>query len=310
MRSYKKLFTELGPGDISDKQITKIEKSPDIFQHSVLFQFNNRYLKPLFGRGKEIKADLYLKQFSTRIGEKGYTIEVEDFLEISFKEEGRPVTAFSRLSQEETIELFSLVKACCQLKILGLQFENLKYNPPFRGRAKEFYTNLLSSESQTESYLFNFYPVKTIPKLSEDELKGLHFDGMSNELYISGKTYGITFVSKSQTLENVPILYDLKKNVFYKDLSRSITDDKLKIKGKDEGFGFFIDEDKKNELMERITNIQNKFSRYSKIRERLYTKLIQKLGFEMKGNDQFIFPKEEVQKLKDQFKNIVERKLN
>jgi len=267
-------------------------------------------LKPLFGRGKQIKSDLYFKQFSTTIGGKNYTIEVEDFLEISFKEDGRPITAFSRLSQEETIELFSLVKACCQLKVLSLEFENLKHNPPFTGRSKDFYKNLLSSESESKSYVFNFYPIKTIPKLTEDELKGLHFDGMSNELFISGKTYGISFVSKSQTLDNVPIVYDLKKGIFFKDLSKALTDDKLKIKGKDEGYGFFVDEDKKNELMGRITNIQNKFSRYSRIRERLYTKLIQKLGFQMKGNDKFILPQDRVQKLKDQFKNIVERKLN
>lgn len=310
MKRYKKLFSELGPGDISDKQISKIEKSPDIFEYSILFEFNNRYLKPLFGRGKKVKVDLNFKQFFTTIGDKKYIIEIEDFLEISFKEEGMPVTGFSRLSQDETIELFSIIKACCQLKVLGLEFDGLNSRSPFRGSSDIFYKRLLSSESQSKNYTFNFFPVKTIPKLTEDELKGLHFDGMSNELYISGKTYGITFVSKSQTLENVPIIYDLKKKIFYKDLSRSITDSRLKIKGKDEGFGFFIDEDKNNELMERITNIQNKFSRYSRIRERLYTRLIQRLGFQMKGNDQFIFPKEGVQKLKDQFKNIVERRLN
>ncbi len=308
MTPYKSLFQELGPGDISDTQLEGIKTSKDIFEYKIKFSLNNKYLSPLFSGTDEIRVNIDFKDFLVSVGDKTYEIEIDENLEISFKEKGRTVTGFSELDRDSLIELFSRVKAVCQLKTLSVIYPFMSLEEISNLSKPDYYSKLLDSKEEMRGLIFKFYPIKTVPKLSDEDLIGLKLDQTYGDLYIDGNYYGVVLKTKSKEEPLRAFIYSLKNKLFYRDLTKTISDSKLKTN--EDGYGFFIEPDKKNELMKRISNIENKFSKYSRIRERLYTKIITSLGLEMKGTDQFVLPRNEIKKLEQKFEETIERKLS
>lgn len=280
MTKYKRLFSELGPGSVSDSQISGIS-SADYTQYSISFKGESslylmedkniiKKIKKLLGNGqKKLTMDLdSFGEFQTKIGNKTFKINCGDTIE--FFRTDKDISDLVGLSRDESIELFSAIKACIQVSnIFKDRFGNLNLDEVYD--EKDFIKEM---KKVLPNQTYEFAAIEGESSI----VNGIEYSYFNDKLYVnkgSYKVYSYSNRSKKFSLDAI-------SDAVYKKSQFKMVDSIKQMKDKDKYY--VLGEDNYERLVNDLKEIQNqikKGSRVSSIREKLYLNILNKLGYKV-----------------------------
>lgn len=283
MIKYKRLFSELGPGSVSDSQVSGIA-SADYKQYSVSFKGISylhpeeqkilKKIKQLLNKGsKKLTMDLTIfGAFSTKIGNKTFEIYCDDSIE--FKRTDKDISKLVKLSKDELVELFSAIKAC-------IQISNILKNKSGDFILEEFFDGddfIKEMKKLLPTQTYEFSPIKGEGTVIVNGAQ-YHFSEM--RVYIDPEHYDI--YSYSARAKKFQLLTARAVGgVEYSKSKVKLADDVKQMKDKDKFY--VLGKDNYQSLMDDLKEIELKTKRgkrLSSIRERLYLNILQKLGYKV-----------------------------